>query len=114
MKYIHDSKPDAKHQGFLRRMWACSKFQWEKGKITAKAWQESCAPNDVFGLELSGDEEQEKHPITFNQCISANQGEEHDCEYCGEKGQNENVLWIKHVYIWHLNETKYIMLAWQN
>lgn len=68
----------------------------------------------MFGLELSGDEEQEKHPITFNQCISANQGEEHDCEYCGEKGQNENVLWIKHVYIWHLNETKYIMLAWQS
>lgn len=55
------------------------------------AWQESCAPNDVFGLELSGDEEQEKHPITLNQCISANQGEEHDCEYCGEKCQDENV-----------------------
>ncbi len=53
----------------------------EKEKITAMAWQESCAPNDVFGLELSGDEEQEKHSITLNQCISANQGKEHSCEY---------------------------------
>ncbi len=53
----------------------------EKEKITAMAWQESCAPNDVFGLELSGDEEQEKHSITLNQWISANQGEEHICEY---------------------------------
>lgn len=64
------------------------------------AWQESCAPNDVFGLELSGDEEQEKHPITLNQCISANQGEEHDCEYCGEKCQDENVQMRLNILCW--------------